>query len=182
MTISLPLYLWNKKTDTEALLDSGAMDNFIDLQTVKTCTLGTRKLKQPHLINNVDGTPNQAGSITDYCLLNIRQGDKTVTQAFYITNLGRDRLILGDPWFKEFNPRINWSKRLLEGASLQLETLSFTRSREVRLHADEVQYPPQLPNYSGTRLPSYHQSFEPIEGIPTEYQKHMVVFSEKASQ
>ncbi len=71
MTISLPLYLWNKKTDTEVLLDSGATDNFIDLQMVKTCTLGTQKLKQPCLINNVDGTPNQAGSITDYCLLNI---------------------------------------------------------------------------------------------------------------
>ncbi len=75
MTISLPLYLWNKKTNTEALLDSGATDNFIDLQTVKIWILGTRKLRNPHLINNVDGTPNQAGSITDYCLLNVRQGD-----------------------------------------------------------------------------------------------------------
>ncbi len=49
-------------------------------------------------------------------------------------------------------------------------------------HANEVQYPPQLPNYSEFRLPSYNQSFEPVEGIPTKYQKHTVVFSEKASQ
>jgi hypothetical protein len=101
---------------------------------------------------------------------------------FYITDLGRDRLILGYPWFKEFNPKIDWSQRRLVGVPIQIETLSYTKSQETRVQAAEVEDPYQLPNYSGTHLPSYHQAFDPIEGIPDEYQRHAVVFSEKASQ
>jgi predicted aspartyl protease len=58
MTIPISVYMWHKKTETEALLDSGATHNFIDERAVKTLGLGTRPLKQPLHVSNVDGTLN----------------------------------------------------------------------------------------------------------------------------
>jgi hypothetical protein len=69
MTISISIYMWHKKTETEALLDSGATHNFIDKRAVKTLGLGMHLLKQPLHVSNVDGTLNRSGDITHYCNL-----------------------------------------------------------------------------------------------------------------
>ena len=34
---------------------------------------------------------------------------------FLIVDLGQDRIILGYPWFREFNPNIDWPKKFVEG-------------------------------------------------------------------
>ena len=67
MTVEISVHTWHKKAETIALLDSGATHNFIDKRAVKSLGLGTRTLSQPRLVRNVDGTPNQAGTITQYC-------------------------------------------------------------------------------------------------------------------
>lgn len=67
ITISISVYMWHKKADIPALLDSGATHNFIDKQTVKQLRLGTHKLSQPWKVWNINGTENQEGSITQYC-------------------------------------------------------------------------------------------------------------------
>jgi hypothetical protein len=64
MTIPLSVYMWHKKTETTALLDSGAMHNFIDKQAVTSLGLGTCSLPHPLQVNNVDGSINSEGSIT----------------------------------------------------------------------------------------------------------------------
>jgi len=38
-------------------------------------------------------------------------------------NLGRDRMLFGYPWFKKFNPDIDWEKSELKGPKVQIETL-----------------------------------------------------------
>ena len=43
-------------------------------------------------------------------------------QKFYITNLGRDQLILGYPWLQELNPQINWPMGTFDG-NIWLETI-----------------------------------------------------------
>jgi hypothetical protein len=52
--------------EEKALVDSEAMENFIDHQTVKRLRLGTKKLKHPIPIRNIDGTQNRAGHITNF--------------------------------------------------------------------------------------------------------------------
>jgi len=65
--IMLPIHL--KTTDTmeealsEAIVDTGATGDFINQDSVRNAKLLTRKLSQPILVYNVDGTPNEAGSI-----------------------------------------------------------------------------------------------------------------------
>jgi hypothetical protein len=104
MTIPISVHMWHKKTETKVLLDSGATHNFIDKRAVNSLGLGTRSLPHPLQVNNVDGSLNQEGNITQYCNLWICQKDKTVKLGFYVANLGSDRIIFGHPWFKTFNP------------------------------------------------------------------------------
>jgi Aspartyl protease len=83
-----------------ALIDSGATNNFIDSRTVKKLNLGTRKLPQPRELYNVDGTHNQDGKIERSVHLYIDNGQQCVKTPFFVTNLGRDHIILGYPFVK----------------------------------------------------------------------------------
>ncbi len=44
---------------------------------------------------------------------------------FFLTNLGKDRFILGYPFLFTFNPGINWRAAKLEGGDIHLETIGF---------------------------------------------------------
>jgi gag-polyprotein putative aspartyl protease len=110
------------KADDIALLDSGATENFMDTRTAKRLKLHLFKLNSPRVVRNMDGTENRNGSITEYVRLRIKQGSKDQVQNFYITNLGQDRTILGFPWFRTFNPTINWHRGVVEGPAVTLET------------------------------------------------------------
>ena len=55
-----------------ALLDSRATGMFIDREYVKESGFTTRALSNPIPVRNVDGTPNEAGSIRDVVELNLR--------------------------------------------------------------------------------------------------------------
>jgi hypothetical protein len=48
-----------------ALLDCRATGLFVDGNFVKTRKLTTRKLSQPVNVYNVDGTPNEAGKVSE---------------------------------------------------------------------------------------------------------------------
>src|ERR1700747_794273 len=96
-----------------ALLNSGAIKNFIDLRTVKQLRLPFRKLTYPHIIYNIDGTLNKARSITHTCLIKLQIGDQIQEMNFYVTDLGQDRIILGFPFLQKFNPKINWEEKIL---------------------------------------------------------------------
>ena len=52
-----------EETSTEAMVDTGATGDFIDLDFVTREKLPICKLSQPILVYNVDGTLNEAGSI-----------------------------------------------------------------------------------------------------------------------
>jgi hypothetical protein len=86
-----------QKTKT-ALVDSGTTENFIDPWTTKWLQLPIQKLQQPRIIYNIDGTFNQARSITHKCQLKIRFKNLTKTIDFYIINLGQDWVVLGFPF------------------------------------------------------------------------------------
>jgi gag-polyprotein putative aspartyl protease len=104
-----------------ALVDSGAMECFIDTKMAQQWGLPTRRLVYPRKIYNVNGTENKAGKIMRSCTLRVRKGTKQAHQRFFITSLGNDRVILGYPWLEEFNPEIDWSARTMKGTQVQLE-------------------------------------------------------------
>jgi hypothetical protein len=168
MTIQISVLMWHKKTKTKALLDSGATHNFIDKRAINSLGLGTRTLPHPLQVNNVDSSLNQEGSITQYCNLWICQGDKVVKLGFYVANLGSDHIILGHPWFKTFNPSIDWSTNCLKGEDFSIETAGF-HSRTKPLVRTIT---PSNPS----------DQIQMQELIPVQYHRHWRVFSEEAAQ
>jgi len=109
----------NKQT---MLLDSGAMDNFIDYRTAERLGLQKHKMPQSQRVLNVDGTENQAGEITHYVALYIQHNNRREGSIFFVTNLGKDHMILGYPWLEQFNPDIDWENGRILGTPITMKT------------------------------------------------------------
>ena len=84
------MHMHDTKTEERALIDSGAMENFLDYQTVKRLDLGTQKLESPRPIINADGTLNGKGTLTRCTELLVSYNGKEERQRFYIADLGTD--------------------------------------------------------------------------------------------
>ena len=91
-------------TDTQeimsirALIDSGATGLFIDREYVNQSRLKTRILTKPVPVYNVDGTPNEAGSIREVVDVVLRYQDHSERVQFAVTGLGNQNMILGYTW------------------------------------------------------------------------------------
>jgi hypothetical protein len=59
---------------------------------------------------NVDGTENKWGTINAYVNLEFSLGKRKFKEHFYVTGLGKQRIILGFPWLHKHNPIIDWKK------------------------------------------------------------------------
>ena len=169
MTITLTVHMLHKTTTTTALLDCGATHNFIDPRTIASLSMGTRDLRTPLTVNNVDRTVNKGGTITQYCNLWVRRGPQVEKLGFYVANSGRDRLILGYPWFQKFNPDFNWTANALEGDNVTIETAGYHKHHEPIIRANP---PPVIEPTDRTEV---------IKLIPERYHRHWKVFSEQAS-
>ena len=82
----------------------------MDQNFARKHNLRTTKLEQPIRAQNVDGTDNKQGTIHYYTDLNVKIGDQTFLERFYITGLGNQKIILGLPWLRKHNPEIDWEK------------------------------------------------------------------------
>jgi Retroviral aspartyl protease len=91
-----------------ALVDSGATGQFIDAGFVHRHQLSTRPLSRPIPVYNVDGTPNEAGSIREVVDLVLRYKDHTERGQFAVTGLGKQSMILGITWLRQHNPEVDW--------------------------------------------------------------------------
>jgi len=117
---SLEFEFWLETTDTRqsypirALLDSGADGCFIDQSLVNRLNLSTLPLDEPIPVRNADGTLSQGGPIDAYADV-----------ILFAPPSFRDRLhlevatlvydvILGLPWLKRHNPKVNWKEGTLE--------------------------------------------------------------------
>ena len=101
---SLKLKVEIKTIDTSerrsltCLVDSGVTSEFIDRDYAKSCCFNLVKLKQPIPVYNVDGTPNEAGSITEVVHLILHHKNHSEWTVFAITGLGKQKLLLGHSW------------------------------------------------------------------------------------
>ena len=113
VTVELP-----KPVTLKALIDSGAMSSLIHTSVIRKYGIPTRKLRNPIIVRNVDGTRNANGSITKEAIVNLRYGKRSRKVRLLVANIGSEDLILGYGWLKKENPRINW-----ETAEVDIKTL-----------------------------------------------------------
>ena len=193
-------FLFDKnKVAENALLDSGATDNFIDQRMVNRLHISMRRLAKPHILYNVDKTENKSGRITHYVNLEITRGMQIQVQRFYVTNLGTNRFILGFPWLYEFNPEIDWRRHTANGLPLHL--CPTTKTAEDTLAANLIQTAKDMHSQlawtheweEGDEIIVNRTNFaqewaieanqnKHLEAIPEEYRQHDKVFSEIEAQ
>ena len=95
-----------KIAETNALVDCGAEGRFVDESVVNMKE--AKKLRHPLKCKNVDGTINKKGRITHQIMIAYDIEGIKMKDLFFITDLGDQKMILGIPWLKHFNPQINW--------------------------------------------------------------------------
>ena len=96
------------------MLDSQATGLFINCKYAAQCNLLTFSLNDQLPLYNIDGTPNKAGTITHFCQARLVAGDHDQEWDFLVTDLGPEDLILGLPWLRAVNPKVDWEDGTVE--------------------------------------------------------------------
>ncbi len=81
-----------------AMVDSGATSLFLDKKYTDCHKMLLIPLENPIHLFNIDGTPNEAGSITHKVQLSLQIGQDEEKFDFLVTSLGLENVILGLPW------------------------------------------------------------------------------------
>jgi Retroviral aspartyl protease len=110
-----------KIVETTTLLDTRAGGKFINQNFVQNQKIEKKKLKYPTEVFNVNGTPNKWGTITKYTWLDLTINRQMWTHNLLVTGLGKQKIILGYPWFKKTNLDINWKECTLTWQTKQDE-------------------------------------------------------------
>jgi len=98
----------------EALLDCGATESLIDRDFVRSKGINTRTLSHNIPVFNVDGFPNEAGQISKVIEVVLCYKTYSERMLLAVSGLGKQSLILGYDWLKDYNPRIDWEKEKVE--------------------------------------------------------------------
>jgi len=92
----------------KALLDSGAMEMFMDRQIAARHGFKLQKLERPIAIRNIDGTNNSGRAIIHQVECNVFYKGHVERMRMDVCDLGKTEVILGMPWLVAHNPEINW--------------------------------------------------------------------------
>src|SRR5487761_1514341 len=195
MKLTVPVYTVRAMAEQTALLDSGATKNFISHRTWEKLGIGKKALENPIVVYNVDGTRNKRGEVTHYCWLRVKHGGQEKLQQFFLTSLGGDRMILGYPFLREFNPPVNWVKGELPKGPVTLQSArykylkgAFRRAEKAMAHTGEM--PDKLVAFlkrtnlaqEWSRIEERRRTHLTMETIPPEFRRHWKVFSEELSK
>jgi len=94
----------------KALLDSGVTGSLIDRDFIRSKGMNTWTLSHNIPVFNVDGSPNEAGQISEVVDVVLCYKTHSERMLLAVSGLGKQSLILGYDWLKDHNPKIDWEK------------------------------------------------------------------------
>jgi len=114
-----------------AMIDSGATEDFIDREVCNKHGIKMIKAKNPHEIYLADGKPSATGPVTHTTKVPMDISSHRELATFPVANLQNQEVILGMPWLKEHNPTIDWNdKRITLVQSSLLRVILAAGNRE----------------------------------------------------
>src|SRR5712671_4129047 len=133
--------------------------------------------------------------MTHYCRLRVIYNGEEDLQNFYLTDLGKDRIILRYPFMSCFNPRVNWKKGSLSKGKVVIQS-AVIRHLDRMVTNWQAKARRQLGEpgngdaiYARKAIISqkmahdYHQNKPRIDiSIPSEFQRYAKVFSEEEAR
>src|SRR5260221_9710632 len=94
---------------TSALLESGVTGMFVNRAFAQKHKLETCPLPNPVPVHNVNGTPNENGSIMEEVEVILWYGQHMEKVCLIVTNLGQQTVIIGHSWLTHHNPEVDWA-------------------------------------------------------------------------
>jgi len=82
--------------------------NFIDRDFVRMKGINTWSISHPIPVYNVDGSPNEAGQISEVVDVVLRYKTHSERTLLAVSSLRRQNMILGYIWLKNHNPEVSW--------------------------------------------------------------------------
>jgi len=98
----------------KALLDCRATGSFINRDFVCLKGMNTWTLSHNIPVFNVDGSPNKAGQISEVMDIVLYYKTHSERMLLAVSRLGKQSLILGYDWLKDYNPKVDWEKEEVE--------------------------------------------------------------------
>jgi len=93
----------------DAMIDSGATEDFIDREVCNKHGIKMIKAKDPRQIYLADGKPSAMGPVTHMTTVPMDISSHRELVTFQVADLQNHEVILGIPWLREHNPTIDWN-------------------------------------------------------------------------
>ena len=93
-----------------AMIDSGATEDFIDKGIYDKNEITTKMAKRPREIYLADGNLSEMGPITHIAEVPMEIEGYQELATLHVANLQNHEIILGMPWLKGHNPKIDWEE------------------------------------------------------------------------
>ncbi len=185
MTLRFFVHSIARRAEAIALVDSGATENFMNLNYAKWLQLPIKQMDEPRKLLNIDSMENKSGELCHYTDLQVQTGTNYTNLQFYLMELGEQKVILGYPWFAAAQPKIDWKQGWIDHT--QLPVILHANNAKKAIFVPRQRNIPRetgLHNYFLGRIIFHPKAIPaaPVGGIPSKYQRHKKVFSEEESQ
>jgi len=109
--VKIQLHSGKESVTINAIIDSGATEEFIDREVCNKHRIKLIKTKNPGEIYLEDGKPSAMGPITHMTKVPMDISSHWELATFQVANLQNHEVILGMPWLREHNPTLDWNDK-----------------------------------------------------------------------
>ena len=100
-----------ESVNINAMIDSGVTEDFIDKRICDKHQITTKVAERPREICLADGNLSEMGPITHIAEVSMEIGGHKELARLQVTNLQNHEILLGMPWPKGQNPKIDWEEQ-----------------------------------------------------------------------
>ena len=108
--VTIRLHGTTRQITINAMIDSGATEDFIDKGFCSKYNIRTTQAKTIREVYLADGRPSAMGPITHTAKVPMDIGSHRDLAIFQVAKLPNHEVILGMPWLKQHSPRIYWGQ------------------------------------------------------------------------
>jgi len=109
--VKIQLHSKKETVTLNAMIISGATEDFIDREVCNKHGIKMIKAKNPREIYLADGKPSAMGPFTYMTKVPVDISGYRELATFQVANLENHEVILGMPWLREHNPTIDWKDK-----------------------------------------------------------------------
>jgi len=129
--VQIQLHGTKRQVTINAMIDSGATEDFIDKGFCSKYLIRTTRAKKIRQVLLADGQPSAMGPITHTAKVRMDIGSHRELATFQVAKLPNHEVILGMPWLKQHSPQIDWGQGKITFESERCTTWSLKESPTV---------------------------------------------------